>query len=643
MKMIYYPLVYLISLFFLLSMQAISAESPSFVRQEVTDKRNDWINFTAGSQEWLDIKNTDRMNVSLGDPLIDISRVYYKSNGKFLYASFWLFPQTQFQNNFSAPDKNIMYGVLIDADSNLATGRNGIDYKITIRPTNVSDSWITLVEELETPDPLNTTSGGKKELLTKTYNSKSAGNRSIDLSVDLDLIASPDRYDIIFYAAKEVGNNIWNVDFSRRVTLPTPEITLISTPSAIELREGKNEPVSLQLKSAYNFFGIYNYMIQEKNKIISGATFDFDVQPNIAEVSPIDFTIEIARGAKPGTYTIPIIANYSTTSSFPFLFVSSLSDAKNLTKAFVFDKSSVVKEMPLSISIVKALSFQEQLSNFNEQWITPLNGIYAFIGGSVIAVVSYGYQRYNEKHGTKPATINLRKWAEWYIPTGLRAALILLIFVYFGPKFLDTNIISPETIKSVDVGRIIAFFQIVTLIFISLGYYTRLAAIFLIFGLVLSFFTSINFNAVIESLTLVISVFLLVMGPGRISIEFELLKREKFPVQKDYHIITQNRQMHVTLTIGSNNPQPPQTQSITIAVRDDTFANVNLVGAFVSGEIIDPKGVSRKLDTDVTDDKGTLTYYWDIKRNSAAGQYTVNVYVSAGRYKSGSSTGTYTV
>lgn len=101
--------------------------------------------------------------------------------------------------------------------------------------------------------------------------------------------------------------------------------------------------------------------------------------------------------------------------------------------------------------------------------------------------------------------------------------------------------------------------------------------------------------------------------------------------------------MHVTLTIGSNNPQPPQTQSITIAVRDDTFANVNLVGAFVSGEIIDPKGVSRKLDTDVTDDKGTLTYYWDIKRNSAAGQYTVNVYVSAGRYKSGSSTGTYTV
>ena len=77
-------------------------------------------------------------------------------------------------------------------------------------------------------------------------------------------------------------------------------------------------------------------------------------------------------------------------------------------KPFTFDKGYVTKELSLPITILKPISFQEQLSIFNEEWITPLNGIYGFIGGIAIAVITWAYHRIDEKSKLKRAMVNLR-------------------------------------------------------------------------------------------------------------------------------------------------------------------------------------------------------------------------------------------
>jgi hypothetical protein len=69
--------------------------------------------------------------------------------------------------------------------------------------------------------------------------------------------------------------------------------------------------------------------------------------------------------AIPGTYSIPILANVSKTIGvYPYV-----------------SRGSDIQEINLPLTVLKRMTVGEELNDFNQKWISPLSGIYTFLGG----------------------------------------------------------------------------------------------------------------------------------------------------------------------------------------------------------------------------------------------------------------------
>jgi hypothetical protein len=101
-----------------------AASSPSFRLQEITNKRNHWVQ-TYGTD-----------STHLKSDYANILAVDYLSDGKILNATFWLASNSESASTYNQPFKKISYGMLIDADSNPKTGYNGADYDFYIEAVN---------------------------------------------------------------------------------------------------------------------------------------------------------------------------------------------------------------------------------------------------------------------------------------------------------------------------------------------------------------------------------------------------------------------------------------------------------------------------------------------------------------------------
>ena len=119
----------------------IFAISPSFSRQEIKDNSGDGIKVNGVNLTYI----TDTYNDPL-DKATDIQSVDYYSDGKTLNATIWLKGNTP-NNNKLVNVSNLIYGMLIDADSNQATGKDGVDYQIELQWNNKYKTWIKFFTE----------------------------------------------------------------------------------------------------------------------------------------------------------------------------------------------------------------------------------------------------------------------------------------------------------------------------------------------------------------------------------------------------------------------------------------------------------------------------------------------------------------
>ena len=104
----------------------VQADSPSFSRQEVGDGERDGININglAGTQRVDDYKD-------MLDNSTDIMKITYLSDAKNLNASLWL--GGNFTKDPAAKGAQAMvYGILVDVDSNPRTGFQGVDYQLEV-------------------------------------------------------------------------------------------------------------------------------------------------------------------------------------------------------------------------------------------------------------------------------------------------------------------------------------------------------------------------------------------------------------------------------------------------------------------------------------------------------------------------------
>ena len=74
-------------------------------------------------------------------------------------------------------------------------------------------------------------------------------------------------------------------------------------------------------------------------------------------------------------------------------------------------------------------------------------------------------------------------------------------------------------------------------------------------------------------------------------------------------------------------------QNIKVGVYD-AKSNEKVIGAIIKGDIISRGGTIAKLEEDVTDNGGQVSYTWKIPDNSELGSYTMTFHIVASGYRS---------
>jgi hypothetical protein len=335
---------------------AALAGSPSFPRQEIRDNTKGWIDFQTFNK------------VLIGDESTDISKVYYLSNGKFLNATLWLV--APFKDKPSNKTEILSYGMLIDADSNYATGVLGIDYRVGVTWNNATKSWTKVFDELGSLNELGKV--GEKTVVSPMPNYTGffkSGEKYIDLSTDLSELGSPDNYRIIFYAVEKKQGTPLLADFSTWAYVPPPKFELSTNPDPVEVAQGENHTFTIQVKSTSD-----NQPLRVENFVGKAPSnhhliWDFNALSKSNNSEPAPVTVRADGEAMAGSYTASVITIMDQYSSFPFSVVEHPNSPIRVVAANgTFSSGHIIAEVPLTIKITVTLDLWDNIHNWFVKW-----------------------------------------------------------------------------------------------------------------------------------------------------------------------------------------------------------------------------------------------------------------------------------
>jgi hypothetical protein len=361
------------------------ADSPSFSRQEVGDDERDGININglAGMQTADDYK----------DPLdnsTDILKITYLSDAKNLNASLWL--GGNFTKDPAAKGAEaVVYGMLVDVDSNPRTGFQGVDYQLEVQWMNSSKIWNMFLGEYPSVD--NASLRDPAEYLKildikQNYTDFFVDNKPyITLSLALDDVAFPSKFKAMYYGIVIYDSSNMVVDLGSWIDIPPADLTISTLPNPVVIRQGEQKNIAVQLKSndgvisnVASFLPIENYskIDMQSNNVdepegAAGGSSGGEPQSS-SNMGPTTFITRVASDAEIGEYTIPILVNISTGSVFPSEFLR----LSNFTFS-VPTKGNILTVANLSMTVTEPVTTQEQIKEF---W-----GAY----GGIITLVGAGF------------------------------------------------------------------------------------------------------------------------------------------------------------------------------------------------------------------------------------------------------------
>lgn len=367
----------------------VLAESLSFSRQEVGDDEHDGININgdAGTQSIDDYK----------DPLdnsTDILKITYLSDAKNLNASLWL------GGNFSGNPASkgaqaVVYGMLLDIDSNPKTGFQGVDYQLEVQWMNSSRTWNMFLGEYPSVNDasLKDPADYLKILdIKKNYTDFFVDNKPyVTLSLPLEDVAFPSKFKAMYYGIVIYNSSNMVVDLGSWIDIPPANLAISTLPNPVIIRQGEQKNVAVQLKSndgfisnVASFLPIENYSkidvqshnIDELNSRVAGN----DVPSS--NMGPTTFIIKVSSDAEIGEYTIPILVNMSTGSVFP-------SDFLRLSK-FNFSvptKGNILTIANMTITVTEPITAQDQIKEFWGAYGGIISLIGAGFGGALASYV----------------------------------------------------------------------------------------------------------------------------------------------------------------------------------------------------------------------------------------------------------------
>jgi hypothetical protein len=360
----------------------VLAASPSFSRQEVGDDERDGININglARTQAVDDYK----------DPLdnsTDILKITYLSDAENLNASLWL--GGNFTKNPAAKGAEaVVYGMLLDVDSNPKTGFQGVDYQLEVQWMNSSKIWNMFLGEYPSVDDalLKDPADYLKILdIKENYTDFFVDNKPyVTLSLPLKDVAFPSKFKAMYYGIVIYDHSNMVVDLGSWIDIPPANLAISTLPNPVIIRQGEQKNVAVQLKSndgfisdVASFLPIENYSkidIQSNNNMDELDGSGGGGESSSSNMGPTTFMTKVSSDAEIGEYTIPILVNMSTGSVFPseFLRLSNFNFS-------VPTKGNVLRIANLTISVIEPVTSQEQIKEF---W-----GAY----GGIISLVGAGF------------------------------------------------------------------------------------------------------------------------------------------------------------------------------------------------------------------------------------------------------------
>lgn len=360
----------------------VLADSPSFSRQEVGDDEHDGININgdAGTQSIDDYKNPL-------DNSTDILKITYLSDAKNLNASLWL------GGNFSGSPSSkgaqaVVYGMLLDIDSNPKTGFQGVDYQLEVQWMNSSGTWNMFLGEYPSVNDasLKDPADYLKILDVKTnYTDFFVDNKPyVTLSLPLKDVAFPSEFKAMYYGIVIYNSSNMVVDLSSWIDIPPGNLAISTLPNPVIIRQGEQKNVAVQLRSndgfisnAASFLPIENYSkidVQTNNNINGPNSGVGGNDVPLSNTGPTTLIVKVSSDAEIGEYTIPILVNMSTGSVFPsdFLRISKFNFS-------VPTKGNILTIANMTITVTEPVTAQDQIKEF---W-----GAY----GGIISLVGAGF------------------------------------------------------------------------------------------------------------------------------------------------------------------------------------------------------------------------------------------------------------
>jgi hypothetical protein len=335
----------------------VFAASPAFNRQEITDEAHDGIYLNRMGQS-----ETKHDYIGTLDESTDIQKVTYFSNGTVLIATLWL--ASGFEEKPSANGSNVAvsYGILIDADYNQETGKEGVDYQIEILCSS-NETQTCIKGIIEYSSPVHNRTIDIQENYTGFYKND---EKYVLLSVNLDEILSPNPYKAMFYAGYVYNNSDRKIDLSTWVDISPPVYSISTLPNPVIVRQGEQKIIGAQLKSTTGFVqNVIEFMPVENYSSVELEFIRDNLNKSSSGIEPAPFRIDVPKNAQVGQYVIPIRANISTGSTFPyykFITFSNVNLPSNSTD--ILTKGHKIESANLTISVVEPLSVQEQLRDF---------------------------------------------------------------------------------------------------------------------------------------------------------------------------------------------------------------------------------------------------------------------------------------
>jgi hypothetical protein len=369
----------------------VLADSPSFSRQEVGDDERDGININghAGTQTVDDYK----------DPLddsTDILKITYLSDAQNLNASLWL--GGNFTKDPAAKGAEaVVYGMLVDVDSNPSTGFQGVDYQLEVQWMNSSKIWNMFLGEYPSVDnaSLRDPADYLKILdIKQNYTNFFVDNKPyITLSLPLDDVAFPSKFKAMYYGIVIYDSSNMVVDLGSWIDIPPADLAISTLPNPVIIRQGEQKNVAVQLKSndgvtsnVASFLPIENYSkidMQPNNMDeLEGAAGGTGEPTSSSNMGPTTFITKVASDAEIGEYTIPILVNMSTGSVFPSEFLR----LSNFTFS-VPTKGNILTVANLTMTVTEPVSTQEQIKEFWGAYGGIISLIGAGFGGGLASYV----------------------------------------------------------------------------------------------------------------------------------------------------------------------------------------------------------------------------------------------------------------